>query len=327
MTAGRITSAGALDALPVGEVINSRVVAARKVERPARSGSARWACTDGTVRTSADMVTFFAPLWSMERPSAAAPSGEDPELLAALLGAVETAVSETTDAQGERVRVETGYGEEPSSVVTVDSAVIGKAVATAVEAEARAVLASRHLATRPARRDTDDDGRSFEFDGHTVTNLRQGVEAVISHHVCPVVGAIRLADADGDDADLGTLDDAFRAAAAAIVAAIAGADYADAPVQIDAMAKRYNVREALALVIHAAQMPEHLRRLDAGPSTRTAYSQADAVLDWLADRPTALEPRALAGVIAASVRAHGVLSIKAALAIFGLRIEVAPDGR
>ena len=41
----------------------------------------------------------------------------------------------------------------------------------------------------------------------------------------------------------------------------------------------------------------------------------------------AFKPEALAKAIAASVREHGVPAIKAALAVFGLRIEVATDGR
>lgn len=71
MTVETISSVEALDALPVGQVIDSRIVAARKVERPAGSGNTSWACTDGDRRTSADMVLTFAPLWVLERPSAA----------------------------------------------------------------------------------------------------------------------------------------------------------------------------------------------------------------------------------------------------------------
>lgn len=35
------------------------------------------------------------------------------------------------------------------------------------------------------------------FNGHQVRDLREGVYAVISHHISPAVGLIRLNDADG----------------------------------------------------------------------------------------------------------------------------------
>lgn len=57
----------------------------------------------------------------------------------------------------------------------------------------------------------------LEFAGHRVHSVAQGIEAVISHTVSPVVGKIRLDDADGVATGADGLPEAFGRAAGAVV--------------------------------------------------------------------------------------------------------------
>ena len=67
-----------LDALPVGAVVNSHVTAARKA--PGSDGV--WACTDGVVRTSTELASYFNPLVVLATPVRGARDAGEPGRIA-----------------------------------------------------------------------------------------------------------------------------------------------------------------------------------------------------------------------------------------------------
>lgn len=92
------------------------------------------------------------------------------------------------------------------------------------------------------------DGERFDFDGHFVTSVHQGVEAVISHHVSPVVGRVRLADAHGETLPGDPFREAFRKAASVVLDALA-AHGAARPLAVTAE-DRTALRRALTIARH-----------------------------------------------------------------------------
>lgn len=61
---------------------------------------------------------------------------------------------------------------------------------------------------------------TFDFNGHQVRSVREGMSAVISHHVNPVIGQVRLRAELGEPYPAERMDAAFDQAAADIISAL-----------------------------------------------------------------------------------------------------------